>query len=82
MIIATDQGAVDTGYTGTMQPIIQNLGPGVLYVGNLPTNLTTTGLYLPAGAVYEFPATLVEGGGKVYIQADVASCDVRIINVG
>lgn len=82
MIITTAQGAVDTGYTGTTQPIIQNLGPGVLYVGTSSANLTTTGIYLPAGAVYEFPAPLVEGGNAVWIQAGVDQCDVRIINVG
>lgn len=82
MIVTTAMGATDTGYTGTQQPIVQNLGPGVLYVGTSANNLTTTGLYLPAGAVYEFPNTVVEGAGAIWIQASGGDCDVRIINVG
>ena len=73
---------VNTGYTGSQQPIIQNLGPGNIYIGTSSANLSTTGLYLPAGAVYEFPATIVEGAGQVWIEADAGSTDVRIINVG
>jgi hypothetical protein len=82
MIVTTAAGATDTGFSGTQQPIIQNLGPGVLYVGTSATSLTTTGLYLPVGAVYEFPATVIEGAGSVWIQASGDECDVRIINVG
>jgi hypothetical protein len=82
MIITPAEGAVNSGFTGTNQPIVQNLGPGVLYVGTTSSNLTTEGLYLPAGAVYEFPTVVVEGPGAIWLQADIASCDVRIINVG
>jgi hypothetical protein len=82
MIVTTAEGAVDTGFTGSTQPVIQNLGPGNLYIGTLPTNLTTNGLYLPVGAVYEFPATLIEGGNAVFVQASGGNCDVRIMNVG
>lgn len=81
MILAANT-PVDTGYTGSQQPIIQNLGPGNIYIGTSSANLSTTGLYLPAGAVYEFPATIVEGAGQVWIEADAGSTDVRIINVG
>jgi hypothetical protein len=82
MVITTAQGAYNTGYTATMQPIVQNLGPGILYVGTSSTDLTTEGLQLPVGAVYEFPRNLVDGAGQVWIQASGANCDVRIINVG
>lgn len=82
MIITTGQGAVDSGYTGTMQAIVQNLGPGVLYVGTTADDLENVGLYLPPGAVYEFPATVVEGAGAIWLQANGGQCDVRIINVG
>ena len=82
MNITTAQGAYNTGYTATMQPIIQNLGPGTLYIGQTSSSLTTEGLQLPVGGVYEFPKTLVEGAGEVWIQASTATCDVRIINVG
>jgi hypothetical protein len=82
MIVTTAQGAVNTGYTGTQMPVIQNLGPGALYIGNTSTSLTTTGIYLPAGAVYEFPKVVQDGAGAVFIQADGGNCDVRILNVG
>lgn len=82
MIVTTAQGATDTGYTGSMQAIIQNLGPGVLYVGTSADDLENTGLYLPAGSVYEFPATVVDGAGAIWIQAIGGQCDTRIINVG
>jgi len=84
MILTTANVAVDSGFTGTQQPIIQNLGPGIVYIGpwNNATTLTSDGLKLAVNAVYEFPATLVEGPAKVYITTDTNSTDVRMINVG
>jgi hypothetical protein len=82
MVITTAQGAVNSGYTGTTQPIIQNLGPGALYVGTTETDLPNNGLYLPPGAVYEFPEVVIEGPGAIWLQAIGGQCDVRIINVG
>jgi hypothetical protein len=76
--------AVNTGYTGSQQPIIQNLGPGDIYFNMSGTNVLTTGIYVPVGGVYEFPATLIEAGGTLFIQVATggASADVRIVNVG
>jgi len=82
MILTTAAGIVDSGFSGTNQPVIQNLGPGTLYVGPYSTNLSTNGLKLTVNAVYEYPKTLVEGDAKVYIQAIGDSCDVRVMNVG
>ena len=84
MIISPEDGAVNSGFSGSQQPIIQNLGPGNIWIGpfNDAETLYYTGLYLPIGSVYEFPATLVEGGKSVFIYADTADTDVRIINVG
>ena len=82
MIITTAQGAYNTGYTGTQQPIVQNLGPGDLYLGTVSASLTTEGLKLPAGSVYELPKVVQEGAGAIWIQADGGNCDVRILNVG
>lgn len=81
MILAANV-ATNSGYGNSQQPIIQNLGPGNLYIGTSSTNLASEGIYLPAGAVYEFPATLVDGPGQVWLQADADNTDVRIINVG
>jgi hypothetical protein len=84
MILNSSQGAVDTGFTGSQQPIIQNLGPGIIYIGpmNDAETLYFNGLKLVVNAVYEYPTTLVEGANKVYIYADADNTDVRIINVG
>ena len=65
------------------RPVIQNLGPGTLYLATAAANVETVGIALPINAVYELPATLVEGAGQVYLRATgVGGCDVRIINVG
>lgn len=64
------------------RPVIQNLGPGDLYLGTGSADLVTKGLKLPINAVYELPATLMEGAGKLFLRADGGNCDVRIVNVG
>jgi hypothetical protein len=80
--ITVAQGAFNTGSTATQMPIIQNLGPGTLYLNTVSTNISTDGLQLPVGAVYEFPKVVQDGAGAVWIQAIGGDCDVRIINVG
>ena len=82
MIITVAQGAYNTGYTATQMPVIQNLGPGTLYVYNSSTNITTDGLQLPVGAVYELPQVVQDGAGAVFVQATGGNCDVRLMNVG
>jgi hypothetical protein len=82
MQVTVAAGAVDSGFTGTTAPVIQNLGPGDLYVYNSSTNVTTEGIYLPPFAVYEFPQVVVEGPGQIFLQALNGTCDVRIMNVG
>lgn len=82
MIVYLEAGAVNSGYKLDQQPIVQNLGPGDLYIGTSSTSLTTTGLRLPVNAVYEFPNTLAEGAGQLWLQANLDDCDARIINVG
>ena len=82
MILSYEDDAFKAVLTGGDQPIIQNLGPGTLYVASTPTNITDNGLQLPAGAVYEFPKLLVDGVGQVWLKATTDDCDVRIMNVG
>jgi hypothetical protein len=82
MIITVAQGAVNSGFTGTNAPVVQNLGPGDLYVYTTNTNITTEGLYLPPYAVYEFPQVVVEGPGAIWFQALGGNVDVRVMNVG
>jgi hypothetical protein len=69
-------------FKGSMRPIIQNLGPGDLYLGTNNTNLTTVGIKLPTNAVYELPAVLSDGASQIWLAASGGNCDVRIINVG
>jgi len=66
----------------TSRPIIQNLGPGTLYIGNIKETLVDEGLQIKPNCAYEVPAPLIEGFVSLYIQADQTSCDVRILNVG
>jgi hypothetical protein len=82
MTLTTAEGAVDTGYAGTNRPVIQNLGPGDLFVGNVSSTLLTEGIKLVPNAVYEFPENVVEGPGKIFIQANGDTCDVRLLNIG
>lgn len=69
-------------FSATSRPVIQNLGPGILWLGTSSTALDDYGLKLPVNAVYELPVALIEGAGKIYLKATTNSCDVRIINVG
>lgn len=69
-------------FNNNSRPIIQNLGPGTLYLGTAQADLDTKGLEMPEGAVYELPATLIEGAGQIWLLASVDDCDVRILNVG
>jgi hypothetical protein len=82
MNVTVAAGATDTGYAGTNRPVIQNLGPGDLFVGNVSSTLLTEGIKLVPNAVYEFPENVVEGPGKIFMQASGATCDVRILNIG
>jgi hypothetical protein len=69
-------------FNSSTRPIIQNLGPGILYVGTSPESLATYGLKMPVNAVYEMPAILVEGPNRLCLLASGDECDVRILNVG
>jgi len=82
MNVTVAAGATQLNFSGSQQPVIQNIGPGDLYVYSLNDSITTNGLKLSPGAVYEFPSTLTEGAGTVWVQALVGTCDVRTFNVG
>lgn len=69
-------------FGNSSRPIVQNLGPGTLWLGTGAEALENYGLKLPVNAVYELPATLVEGAGQIFLKATDGNCDVRIINVG
>jgi hypothetical protein len=87
MIITPAEGAIEAKINGkslaqSSRPIVQNLGPGTLYLGNSESNLLSEGLKLEPKCVYEVPAPMVEGLVYLYIQAETTSCDVRILQVG
>lgn len=63
-------------------PIVQNLGPGVLYLDHDPEVSVDTGLKVPVDTGYEFARDLSQGGGQVYAVADADDTDVRILVVG
>jgi hypothetical protein len=69
---------------GSARYAIQNRAVSAsLYVGWSSAEASTeTGLELPAGAVYELPASLAAAGGQLWASADAEALDVRIIRVG
>lgn len=69
---------VDTSAT----PVVQNLGPGNLYVDHDPAVTATTGFKLVPNSVYEWPHDLGQATGVIYAIADAVSTDVRILVVG
>lgn len=79
--IVVGTAAVAVPYAGDNILVIQNLGPGALYVDAAATVTSTTGLKLAVNAVYEFPRQLNKGSGEVWVIADAASTDVRILEV-
>lgn len=66
---------VDVGET----PVIQNLGPGVLYLDTRSNVAAGTGLKIPVDSAYEWPKDLTK---TVYAIADAANTDVRVLVVG
>lgn len=69
-------------YKGHVTPMLQNLGPGIVYFDADPDVAPDTGIQMQVNTVYEFPRDLSNGGGGIWLVADTADCDVRIIRVG
>ena len=63
-------------------PVIQNLGPGIVYFDSDATVTVATGIRLGVGSAYEFPRDLGLGGGKLYLVSTLAATDVRYLAVG
>ena len=68
--------------TARQRPLIQNLGPGVIYFDNAQTVSADASIKMDVGVVYEFPADLGEGVGALWVVADQAGCDLRYTQVG
>lgn len=67
---------------GNARPMVQNLGPGLVYFDNRDNVSIETGIQMPVGSIYEFPTDLQRGGGYVYLVADQDDTDVRFMTVG
>lgn len=63
-------------------PMIQNRGPGPVYFDSSPDVSPDSGIEMPEGAVYEFPADLGAGGGRVYFVAADGEVDLRVMRIG
>jgi len=74
--------AVSLGLDSQSTPVIQNLGPGVVYMDNTEDVTTATGLRLAVGDTYEFFRDLNQAGGEIFLVSDTAGTDVRIMVVG
>lgn len=62
-------------------PIVQNLGPGNVFLGDAAVT-TGTGLKLSPNSAFEFPRDLGQGFGGLFAVADAAGTDVRYLVVG
>jgi hypothetical protein len=62
---------------GQLQPWVQNLGPGIVYLDNTSTVTTTTGLKLIVGAIFNFTESIQEHGGAAYLISDTPATNVR-----
>jgi len=62
-------------------PVIQNLGPGVLYMDASETVDVNTGIRIPVGQAYEFTRTLEVSSGALFLVA-TQTTDVRCMEVG
>ena len=61
------------------RPVIQNLGPGVLYLDSDPDVTVDSGLQLPVGAVYEFFYPLAGQDVGLSLISSLANTDVRVL---
>lgn len=63
------------------RPVIQNLGPGTVYLDTDGAVDETSGLQIAVGQAYEFPGA---GGNSVgiFLMADAEDTDVRVVGVG
>lgn len=81
MKLTVGVAAVPLGLEGTVTPVIQNLGPGDLYLGGADVTVAD-GFKLAPNAVYEYPRDLGQGAGKIHLVSSMANTDVRVLVVG
>ncbi len=75
-------GTDPTPIKGTRaRPLIQNLGPGNVYLDTDGDVDADSGFKIVPGAVYEFPSAGASSVG-IFLIADVEDTDVRIVGMG
>jgi hypothetical protein len=83
MILLAASLAVDSGLNMASRPLIQNLGPGALYIGpsSISATLLTDGISIPANGSFKFPPRAVDTAGReIFMQAATGTqCDVRLL---
>ena len=75
---ATD--VVEFDMAGMTNPVIQNLGPGVVYFGIEPDVDDDTGVQLAVGAAYEFRRVFGDGD-VIYLISSQSATSVRTLVV-
>lgn len=78
MILGTSKQQITA--SGRNRLVIQNLGPGNVFLGTEGDVSPTIGLKIAVNAVYEFPTTSADD--DVWVVADAANTDVRVLRVG
>ena len=72
-------GTTPVALPGNRQrPVIQNLGPGTIYLDTDGDVSITDGLQLLPDVTYEFPVSGGDSAG-IWIVSDAANTDVRVI---
>jgi hypothetical protein len=69
------------GTIGRSRPLIQNLGPGNVFMSTDSTVTVTSGFMIPVGAAYEFPTPRSASKG-VWLCTDEDGTDVRFVLLG
>jgi len=82
MKITVGTTPVSLGLDSDSTPVVQNLGPGVVYMDSTEDVTTATGLKLNVGDTYEFFRDLNQAGGEIFLVSDQAATDVRVMVVG
>lgn len=78
VIVGTSAQAVVA--QGRTRLVIQNLGPGDVFLDTEGTVTPTAGLKIPVNATYEFPTASADD--NVWLVASAANTDVRVIRIG
>lgn len=81
MNITVGTSAIQISAVGRQKPILQNLGPGDLYLGENDEVTADNGLKLGAGAVFEFSSAISMDDG-LWVIASEADTDVRYMLLG